>query len=343
MKHEFAKTIGAGFKDKDKLISQVARHLAKERPNDRQVDCIHPSEAAHEHWCQRATYYRIDGVEPEVMPRGLAMEMVFETGHDAHRKWQNWFWEMGSLKGSWYCLACKTTWEDTSPRNCPNCDAGTSLIQYAEVPVHNDHYLIAGKSDGDVTRADGSETLVEIKTIGVGTIRYEAPNLMAKYTYNHTDLDGKIRSGVDWQSLWNGIRRPFSSHIRQGMLYCFCAEKSEITYIYDPKFVTAYPKEFTVKYNEELIEDILKQCLTIKDALGKGKPPKRPEWAEASCKTCKGCPFKKECWGDRIKDSRFDGADFAEEVGSQSGVAEAEPEPAKKARVRFAEVALEHY
>jgi CRISPR/Cas system-associated exonuclease Cas4 (RecB family) len=89
------------------------------------------------------------------------------------------------------------------------------------------------------------------------------------------------------------------------MIYCFCGDRKEIVYIYDPKFVTAYPKEFEIKFDREIIVDILDQCLKIKDALEKQRPPKRPIWAEKKEATCKRCPFKKTCWNhDSGRDGR---------------------------------------
>jgi hypothetical protein len=224
------------------------------------------------------------------------MEMVFERGHDAHGKWQTWFRDMGILKGSWVCRYCGLHWEDVSPHVCPRCEHGADLIRYAEVPCENKEFLIAGSADGDVVRATDT-TLIEIKTIGEGTLRWDAPALIEKHSYRHTDDAGKSHTGVDWYSLWNGIRRPFGPHLRQGMIYCFCLGRPSIIYIYEPKFVTAYPKEFEIKFSRDLIEDRLQQCVIIRNALERGHPPKRPMWAEKTCKTCKNCPFRNTCYG----------------------------------------------
>jgi hypothetical protein len=224
--------------------------------------------------------------------------MVFERGHDAHRKWQGWWWDMGILRGMFECLICELYWEDESPSYCPRCDAGRNVLVYREVPVFADEYLIAGNADGDVFIAD-EWTLFEIKTIGDGTIRFEAPQLIKKYTYKHTDDAGKEHENVDWRALWNGIKYPFPNHLRQGMIYCLAKERDKIRFLYDPKFVTAWPKEFEIGFMPELIEDVLDDCLTVKAALEKRKPPKRPMWATEEHSTCAKCPFKKECYGRR--------------------------------------------
>ena len=69
---ELAKVLGASLKKKSELIGLVERHLlAGPEVTERRTDCIHPSEAAHEDWCPRATYYRISGETPEPAIRKL--------------------------------------------------------------------------------------------------------------------------------------------------------------------------------------------------------------------------------------------------------------------------------
>lgn len=294
----FAKLVGTGFRDKDTLISSVSRHLAREYLSERRADCLHPSMIAHEPWCERAAYYQISGAPVDTAPRSLAMELVFERGHTSHSTWQTWLWEMGVLAGQWRCRNCRLLWEDLSPTVCPRCEVGDDLIVYAEVPVHDDAHLIAGHADGDVHRPGHPPQLIEIKTIGPGTARFEAPTLVEKYTYHHIDTDGVERSGVDWEGLWRGIHRPFPSHLRQGMVYCFCAGRKEIVYIYEPKFVTAYPKAFEIKFDPSYIQDALERCLVVKDALEQQRVPKRPMWTDPTCRTCTECPFRSTCYGN---------------------------------------------
>jgi hypothetical protein len=300
---DLAKAVGASFRDKEKFISGVGRHLLTQQESDRRSDCIHPSEASHKDWCIRSAYYRIAGYEPEPIPVSLAFKLVFETGHEAHHKWQKWAWEMGILRGLWECLFCDLKWEDVSPWQCPRCEMGRDLIRYREVPVENGEYLIAGNADGDVFWLD-EWTYIEVKTIGTGTVRYEAPQLIEQHTYRHIDDNGKERTGVDWLALWNAIRRPFPAHLRQGSIYCFCGGRDKIRFIYDPKFITAHPKEFEIKFNPDVIVDILDECLKVKNALEAQRPPKRPMWAEPKCKTCKECPFQKACYDNQRHNSR---------------------------------------
>lgn len=333
-----AKAVGANFRDKDQLVKGVSRHLMKGVESDRRTDCVHPSEAASETWCPRATYYRISGAEAEPEPRWLAMEMVFERGNDAHEKWQTWFREMGKLRGDWECRLCLLRWTAVSPTECPRCESGADLIRYREVPLSAPHYLLAGQADGDVLTDDGS-TLIEVKTVGEGTLRYDAPKVIEKYQYTHIDEEGKKHSAVDWPSLWRGIHRPFGSHLRQGMLYCFMADRKEIVFIYDPKFITAYPKEFEVKFRRDLIEDVLDQCLVIKRALDKERAPKRPLWADKST-TCKKCVYRKTCYGSQ---SKLDGTTVQESDSGKGRAEEEQPSSPPKAKIRFTTPAIGTY
>ena len=154
MPEGLAKTIGQGFRDKDKVVSRVSRFLMHERGKadpgaEHHRRGIYPSEMAKgDAWCGRATYYRLMGAPREDLPLSLAMELVFEEGNYAHNKWQNWLWWMGVLWGTWQCRWCGLVWEDTSPYECPRCEVGMDLIKYREVPFSNDEYMIVGRADG---------------------------------------------------------------------------------------------------------------------------------------------------------------------------------------------------
>lgn len=295
MPDSFAKTIGKGFRDKDKLVSGVTRHLMKDHDSGRRTGYLHPSALSSEFFCPRQAYYDISGVEADPVPRNLAFEMVFETGHEAHHKWQNWFWEMGDLRGIFRCNQCWLHWQAVSPSSCPRCEGGRVLLDYAEVPVSDEKHMLRGRADGDVWKTT-RWVLIEIKTIGIGTVRWDAPKLLERYSYVHTDSHGREHIGVDMEALWSGIRVPFAAHLKQGMIYCFCAGRKEMVYLYDPKFVTKFPKEFEIKFRQDLIQDVLDGCIKVKDHLEMQRPPKRPHWAEKSHNKCKECPFRSTCY-----------------------------------------------
>lgn len=136
------------------------------------------------------------------------MEVVFEQGHDSHRKWQKWLRDAGILGGDWLCLDCKHVWEDVSPQRCPKCkQRDYDHFKYLEVTVFDEEYLLFGHADGLVwdVYEDVECEPIEVKTIGTGTIRIEAPKLVQRYSYQYTDEDGAEKTGTDWAGLWSGF------------------------------------------------------------------------------------------------------------------------------------------
>ena len=214
---------------------------------------------------------------PEPTP-GLRLQSIFDEGHAIHHKWQNWINEMGNLYGQWECLLDSHVWTDLSPRQCPVC--GSGLLRYAEVPLVDAELMIAGKADGWVTGI-GDDFMIEIKSIGPGTIRMEAPGLM-----KDTDLAGA----------WRNIRRPFPTHVRQGLLYLELAARmkragliatapSEIVFLYELKMDQAF-KEFTLKADPDVVKDMLDTAYDVAAAVRKQKAPPCSNVIKGTCKQC---------------------------------------------------------
>jgi len=274
-----------------RIIPLVAVQLLKskkEKDKHRDTTMFHPSDLAKRDWCPRATWYKIKGEVDSDETFSFQRLNVFEEGHAIHAKWQKWLWDAGVLEGQWRCGSCSHKWWDLSPRNCPECNASEHLA-YAEVPLKSEPYGIIGSADGIVSDKKG-RTLIEIKSVGLGTIRFEALDLYKEYETNPA-------MGID--GLWKKIRQPFASHIRQGMLYMHCTGIHDLTFIYEWK-PSQEVKEFSIKYLPELIQPILDSCQLLLVALQQKIPPMRPAWAESSsCSGCKYCPFKKTCWSER--------------------------------------------
>jgi CRISPR/Cas system-associated exonuclease Cas4 (RecB family) len=171
----------------------------------------------------------------------------------------------------------------------------THFLEYKEVPLAaEEQFLIAGHEDGAV---EDLNALVEIKSIGIGTVRFDNPKLLREYTVKTED--GK--TVVDLDGLWKALRRPFGSHIRQTQIYLrLCKEMGlpfdKVIFLYEYKATQAH-KEFVVKYNPEISEPLFETALDIKYALKQGKPPPRPDFTGQDTKTCKECPFFTTCWG----------------------------------------------
>lgn len=282
------------------LLSDIQTHRMKEAAkNDRRQDVVHPSEMAKADWCPRATYYRIRDTRagtpltPEKF--GVQMDNIFEEGHSIHRKWQGWLTDMCRLWGTWMCEICEHTWIDTSPEHCPNCDSEFGVL-YQEVPLDaEESHLIIGHADGGVRDI---ASMIEIKSIGVGTLRMEEPGLVKDHTKK--TIDGK--SVLDLDGLWKAIRRPLAAHVRQANVYLWLAAQlrypfTKMVFLYEYKATQAV-KQFEISLSNRIVDPLIDSALDIKYALSGGRLPDRPPFAGKAVKTCLKCPFATECWSD---------------------------------------------
>lgn len=262
-----------------RLLGDIQRLLLQPgEPNDRD-SALHPSEISHSDWCPRASYYRLAGVPPNsVLPAThWRMQMIFDEGKDIHVKWQKRIWDLGRLWGAFYCQTCHYAWGATAPDECENCHSSRQFLRYHEIPLAKPSHRLVGHADGGV-----ENSLVEIKSIGLGTLRYEAPGLIKDHTYR-LNINGKNREFLDYDGLWNSIRQPFPSHVRQGDLYCCMHQRvSEVIFLYECKW-NQKVKEMTVRYRRERIEDRLKQCSQIVLALQGERIPECPFGGCADC------------------------------------------------------------
>lgn len=279
------------------LLGNIQAHMIKEhsKPSTRRQDIIHPSETSKESWCPRATYHRIkacrEAGDPFLKaPESIGVQLlnIFDEGHYIHDKWQKRLTAMGKLWGNWSCQFCGTLFKDQLPLPaCPYCDVGQNGLIYREVPLKSRQYLISGHADGAVPHLD---SLIEIKSVGAGTVRIEAPKIYEKNT------NGQM---IDLQSLWKDIKEPFPSHINQGQLYLRLCEImglpfNKIIFIYEAKFNQGV-KEFVVKYDPKHSDDVIEKCYSIKGALDNTMAPP----ACVTGTTCKDC----EQYGAQESDS----------------------------------------
>jgi hypothetical protein len=259
--------------------------LAREGQDlSRRQDIIHPSEMSHGDWCPKATYLRIKNLrEGGTFTKeafGFQALNIFQHGHEVHHKWQTWLGQQGILWGRWACRSCEWEWTGMSCRPCPNCDS--HWVVYEEIPLDGEEeLLISGSADGGIPH---HQALMEFKTVGAGTLRMEDPELVKAHT--HKTVDGKQL--IDYEGLWRGINRPFSSHQKQGQIYLhICALRGlnfdKVVYIYESKFHQG-TKEFVVKRRQSLIEPLLDAATEIKDALDNGGPV--PRCPAGGCKHC---------------------------------------------------------
>lgn len=270
---------------RDLLLPDIEAQIATvqdARNKKRDTDHLHPSDLAKTNWCERATFYKIKGFDETNPSRPtLRLRNVFEEGHRIHAKWQQFIAMTGKLKGRWECGECGHRWWDKSPHNCPECDS--KHVLYREVPVEDERHRIIGHADG-VVEINGEDYLLEIKSVGLGTLRWDAPVLYSAYDEGRMNID----------DLWKNLKRPLPAHNRQVQLYMHCTGVHQAIILYEWKPDQSV-KEFTVKYSLEAVNDMLEGAKRVIDALDDDVLPNRPAHFMKS-KECRFCPYKDRCW-----------------------------------------------
>jgi len=262
-------------KSDSRLIGDVERHLLKKPREDRSTTVLHPSEIIKDDFCFKYSYYLMTGGAPKTEKPSLRLQNIFDEGHAIHAKWQNRFYEMGVMYGKFKCLVCKEITFGLSPEKCEHC--ACNVLEYDEVSLRDEGLRMAGHTDGWIKDSKG-DCLIEIKSIGEGTLRFEAPDLLL-------DADG------DLVKAWRNIRRPFRGHMLQGQMYLELARRmygdeapQEIVFLYELKANQDY-KEFSVKADYEIVERIFKKAEKIIKAIEDGVMPEcnvKP----GGCKQC---------------------------------------------------------
>lgn len=259
-----------------RLLGDIERHLLQRPVGDRSTTVLHPSEMIKKDFCRRGSFFLLSGHTKIAEKPQLRLQSIFDEGHTIHAKWQRWFQEMGVLHGKFQCSACdEITW-GTSPEACEHCGAPWYKLTYDEVTLHDDALRIKGHTDGWI-KGIGDDTLIEIKSVGPGTIRAEAPGLFM-------DANG------DFMKAWSSVRRPFSTHIMQGQMYLELMKRmgnpvNEITFLYELKADQSY-KEFSVKADFEIVRHVFDNAQKIVDAVEAGVAPECNNNPGGTCKQC---------------------------------------------------------
>lgn len=264
-----------------RLTGSLERYILGRTPEFRDQSYLHPSDLIKSEWCALHAYHQLLGnyVPTQEKPT-LRTQSIFDEGHAIHRKWQTWISDMGNMYGLWFCPDCNETFWATSPDGCSFCNYPGVI--YREVPLESEKHMIRGHSDGWV-KGLGEDFLIEIKSMGAGTIRMEAPSLL-------TGADG------DLEAAWRAIRQPFRSHLLQGQVYlhlCHLMVKNgiledapkSIVFIYELKANQDY-KEFEVMYDAEYVADIFDNAADVAWAVDNNRPPTCNIDPVNGCKRC---------------------------------------------------------
>lgn len=272
---------------KNSLQGDIENHLAQRPAGDRRTDVLHPSEIIKKDFCIRGSYFLMSGHKKVAANPNLRLQVIFDEGHYIHAKWQRWFQEMGILHGKFKCERCdKITW-GTSPQECEHCNAPWNKLVYDEVTMIDESLRIAGHTDGWIKKPN-DDRLIEIKSIGPGTIRGYAPQLMM-------DADN------DLMKAWANVKRPFGEHVLQGQMYMEIMHRmgnpiEETDFIYELKADNSF-KFFTVKRDFELVRHVFDKAQVVIDAVDAkivpqctGNPMDYP--GTGTCKQC--APYKED-------------------------------------------------
>ena len=273
------KLVDAGKRETRVLTSLERFVLAQPMNSDRATNVIHPSAMIKSDWCHRAEYYTLQGAKPapSKFKASIDQMLVFEEGHRIHDRYQNWFWGMGTLYGLWQCLSDEghTFWA-LSPTQCEHC--GSEKLKYKEVPVSSPAHGISGHADGWLVGL-GEDLLLEIKSVGEGTFRWEDPT-------------GWINSGNDFKKYWSALKNPFYSHLMQAQVYMKLLEimnpdnfPKEAVFVYESK-VDQKRKEFVVNKSDFGVTELFDAASMIMQAIEDQVPPTCNINTFGSCYKC---------------------------------------------------------
>ena len=235
-------------------------------------------------------------------PKPFKTLNIFEEGNRIHRKWQGWLKDIGLLQGQWYCRECYHIWYGGSV--CEACQS--KQTDYQEVPLYDEDHHVIGHADGHVN-LNGEDYLIEIKSVGIGTFRYENFPLFKKYADREITAD----------QMWNDVTRPFLSHLKQGTLYMHCTGIKKMIFLYEWK-ASQDIKEFVVSYKPEVVSDILSTCRTGLAYMGRGALPPRPVWVDnKDHSACKYCTYRTICWSNDDNAEVLPEVRLSEEAGGR--------------------------
>jgi CRISPR/Cas system-associated exonuclease Cas4 (RecB family) len=260
--------------------------VKKAMGNDRRYDIFHPS--AWGQCLRKVAYQYYNQAEPflaknaqDIDPR---MERIFDTGHSAHARWQNYLDCAGILRGCWKCpnplCGCLYGAEDpigilNPARTVPGwkckCGNGAKLV-YEEISIKSpDQYNFRGHVDA-VVDLRGTE--------------YE----------RHTQYDVFIADMKTIKDdMFSELTEPKTEHVVQVNIYMWILGLNGAVVVYENKDNQSV-KEMFVPKDEALIEKIKQQSLWMRELLESRKLPSRPSDFTRSKFPCRMCEFLEFCY-----------------------------------------------
>lgn len=251
-------------------------------PGDRDARVLHVSDLVHADTCHRAVTARMLGLPLPPESFSFQRENIFDEGNTIHRKWQHRMRRTRKLYGQWACAICGKTETGLEPPVrwdiCVNPSV-THIWEYQEIPLWWEPLLLSGHADGGIGTA-----IVELKSIGTGTLRFEAPRILADNTFKRNGRDI-----IDTEAVWADIRRPFRSHVKQGNLYCWLARQlglpfDHVVFIYEFK-PNQSVREFLIRPSRDILTPMLTTAGEIAAAV---RERRLVECPSGGCRKCEG-------------------------------------------------------
>lgn len=318
----------AAIKRKPGIVLPLVQEYLLARGDDdtRNPSCVHPSEMSKSDWCHRGTYFRIVRNHwPSDSRFNFILENIFEEGNAIHAKWQGWLAETGMLYGNWHCELCGDRFIGRVPGSL---DGGSCVVTPPHLWKYDEVFLQSGIVSGREDGAVGS-SLIEFKSVGIGTLRKDHPDLLKRY-YLSTTTGRKL---YDLDGVWKALNRPLKPHLLQAMVYLWLAremglsfDRASIVYEYKPN---QQVKEYQIRLRMDLVQPLLDKVAEIEYALKTGVPPK---CSFGGCKQCEGYDDEDTASGSALSGGRV--REHRTRASEEQGI-----RPASEAAVRGAEAA----
>lgn len=262
--------------------------------DDRRWDIIHPSELSHQKtFCPRAVYLRITEGPASNEKFDFVRDNIFDEGHAIHAKWQERMRLATPLWGNWKCAVCGVVVEATTEPGTSGCNGMYQhLWAYQEIKLDAEaEAMMVGHADGGAWT-----TLAEIKSVGTGSVRIEAPDIF------------KAADG-DLQKMWREITRPFKTHVNQVDIYLWICKTrglpfTSAEFIYESKW-NQQVKNFTIEYSEDRSQRLVVQAIDIAYAVEQRIEPQCR--FPGTCENCKPYDDRKEVQVIRKRTARTSG------------------------------------
>ena len=176
---------------------------------------------------------------------------------------------------------CGHHWFAKSPTECQFCRS--ERLTYKEYPLRHERYMVEGHADGAVHFPD-LRSLIEIKSIGIRTLAFEAPRLYQRY------LDGQSGRGH------LAMTSPTPSPATCARASCTCGWRglptSRSCSSTSPSS-TSRPRSSWSSTTRTSSLPLLEMAKEVSQCVRTGYVPDRPDWATGpDGKVCASCPYR---------------------------------------------------